>query len=563
MATSSLSSLGLGSSGALTYDTIDKLRAVDEKAILNPIDTKLTTNTTKQTDLSSLTTLANTLKSSTTALSAENSYLQRTTTVSNDAISVTTKAGTTVDSFTMHVNTLASQDIYQSTSFTSQTSAFTSANDTLSLQIGTSTYAVDVTSTTTLTDLKNMINDKAGGKITASILNVGGTNPYKLVIKSNSTGADNAITLSSTGGGSAITDLGLGVGANHLKTATDASFVYNGVTVSRASNTISDLVVGTTITLNKVQDSATNTSVSVTQDWTNITTNLKSLVTSYNDLMTKLKTATAYDTTAKTAGTFQGVTQINTLSTEIRKQVLGVDSQGRGLSDYGVSMNTDGKLEFNATTFNAKVAANPADVKDYFQGSTTYSTTSYQGSSVAAGGLSIGTDALSINGKAITFTTLSTSTIDDNLAAIKTAINNAGLTGITASLGTNNNIVLKGSAGADIVITGDSTALSTLGLNANNVYSSPITKDGLFTSFNTMLNSYVNTTDGTLTQYNKSLATEKTTLTKTRATAVSRLDTKYEAMATRFAAYDSIISKLTNQFSSLSSMIKQSYSTSN
>lgn len=558
MATSSLSSLGLGSNGALSYDTIDKLRAVDEKAILNPIDAKLTTNTTKQTDLAALTSLTNTLKSSTSALSGENNYLQRTTTVSNDAVSVTTKSGTTVDSFTLHVDKLAQQDIYQSTSFTSKTSTFTSASDTLNLKIGTNTYDIAVTSTTTLTELKDKINEQAGGKLTASILNVGGTNPYKLVIKSNSTGADNAITLSSTG--TALTDLGLDQSANHLKTARDASFIFNGVTVSRASNTIDDLVVGTSITLNKEQtDAATNTTVAITQDWTNITTNLKSLVTSYNDLIAKLKTATAYDTTAKTAGTFQGITQINTLSTDIRKQILSVDSEGRGLSDYGIKMNTEGKLEFDAVVFNAKIAADPKDIQDYFQGSTTYSTTSYKGSAVSAGGLSIGADALSINGKAITFTTTSTSTIDDNLAAIKAAINNAGITGISASIGDNNNIVLKGAAGADIAITGDSVALASLGLQKSNVYSSPTIKEGVFTSFNSMLTSYVNTTDGTLTQYNKSLVTEKTALTKTRATSVTRLDAKYDAMATKFAAYESIISKLNNQFSSLSSMIKQSY----
>lgn len=558
MATSSLSSLGLGSDGALSYDTIDKLRAVDEKAVLNPIDAKLTTNTTKQSDLASLTALANTLKSSTTILSEENNYLQRTTTVSNDAVSVTTKSGTTVDSFTLHVDKLAQQDIYQSNSFSSQTSTFTASSDTLSLKLGTNTYDIEVTSSTTLSELKDKINEKAGGKITASILNVGGANPYRLVIKSNATGADNAITLSATG--STLTDLGLDQSANHLKTARDASIVYNGVTVSRASNTIDDLVVGTTITLNKEQaDPTTNTTVSITQDWSNITTNLKSLVTSYNDLMTKLKTATAYDTTTKTSGTFQGVTQINALSNDIRKQILGVDSEGRGLSDYGISMNTEGKLEFNAVTFNAKVAANPADVKDYFQGSTTYSTTSYDGSSVAAGGLSIGASALAINGKEITFTTLSTSTVTDNLNAIKTAINNAGITGVTASIGTNNNIVLKGTAGADIIVTGESTALASLGLSASSVYSSATTEEGVFKKFNTMLTGYVNTTDGTLVQYNKSLTTEKTALTKSRATAVSRLDTKYDAMATKFAAYESIISKLNNEFSSLSSMIKQSY----
>ena len=558
MATSSLSSLGLGSNGVLSYDTIDKLRAVDEKAQLDPIDAKLTANTTKQTDLTALMSLANTLKSTTSALSEEVNYLQRTTTVSNDAISVATKAGTTVENFTMHVDTLASQDIYQSKNFASQTSTITSANDTLSLTLGSNTYALDITASTTLTELKDMINEKAGGKITASILNVGGTNPYRLVLKSSATGADNAITLSSTG--TALADLGLDQSANHLKTAADASFTFNGVTVKRSSNTIDDLLVGTTITLNKIQtDPTVNTTVTVTQDWSNITSNLKKLVTSYNDLMSKLKTETAYDTTAKTAGTFQGVTQINTLSAEIRKQVLGVDDTGRGLNNYGVNVNTDGTLVFDETAFNAKVVANPADVQDYFVGSTSYSTTSYKGSSIAAGGLSIGASDFSINGKAITFTTLSTATVDENLTAIKTAINTAGITGVSASIGDNNNIVLKGISGADIVITGDSTALSSLGLTVSNIYSSPTTKEGVFTKFNNMLNGYVNTTDGTLVQYSKSLVTQKTALTNTRATTVSHLDSKYDAMASKFAAYDSMISRLNNQFSSLSSMIKQSY----
>ena len=105
----------------------------------------------------------------------------------------------------------------------------------------------------------------------------------------------------------------------------------------------------------------------------------------------------------------------------------------------------------------------------------------------------------------------------------------------------------------------NSIAILVLGLSATTVYSSPTTKDGIFTKFTTMLKTYVNTSDGILIQYNKSLTTEKTALTKSRATAVSRLDTKYDAMATKFAAYESIISKLNTEFSSLSSMIKQSY----
>ena len=44
---SSISSLGLGSDGVLSYDIIDKLKAVDEKTQLDPIDAKLTTNKSK------------------------------------------------------------------------------------------------------------------------------------------------------------------------------------------------------------------------------------------------------------------------------------------------------------------------------------------------------------------------------------------------------------------------------------------------------------------------------------------------------------------------------------
>ncbi|DAB37075.1 MAG TPA: flagellar hook protein, partial [Sulfurospirillum cavolei] len=155
MATSSLSSLGLGSDGALSYDTIDKLRTVDEKAQLDPIDKKITTNTTKQNDLTSLTSLVTTLKTSTNSLASEMTYLKRTTTVSNSAVSITAQSGTDVQDFSLHVTTLAKQDVYQSKTYTSQTATFASADDTLTLKINGKSYDFNVTSTTTLSELKD------------------------------------------------------------------------------------------------------------------------------------------------------------------------------------------------------------------------------------------------------------------------------------------------------------------------------------------------------------------------------------------------------------------------
>lgn len=557
MATSSVSSLGLGSDGALSYDTIDQLRKVDETAKLDPIDAKITKNTTKQTDLTSLTSLVTTLETSTNSLASEMSYLKRSSTVSNTAVSITAQSGTTVQDFSLHVTKLAEQDVYQSKAYTSQTSTFASGNDTLKLTINGNDYTFDVTATTTLSELKDKINDKVGDKVTASIINVGGTDPYRLIIKSDTTGTDNAITLSSTG--TTKTDMGL----TNIQTAKNAEFTYNGVPVTRSKNTFDDLIKGVSITLNEINTSTANSNVSITQDWSEIKKTVESLVSSYNSLMTKLTDFTKYDTDTKTAGTFQGVSEINTLTREVKKQILSVDSSGRSLADFGIELNTDGQLKLDSAVLNKKIQDDPSGLQEYFRGSTTYKTTQYIGSSIATDALNIAKDEFKINGTSIIFSTASGATAADNLAALKTAINNAGITGIEASIGSNNNIYLKSTLqGLDIAITGNTTKLTALGVQATTVYAQSTTTEGVFTKFNTLLDSYTNSKDGILSLYKKSLSTEKTSLTNERKDAVEALDKKYDVMVKRFAAYDSIINQINTGFDSLSLMIKQSYKSS-
>lgn len=548
MATGSLSSLGLGSDGVLSYDVIDKLRAVDETAQLDPIDTKLETNSTRQTDLSTITTLASTLKAATSSLADETSYLQRTTTVSNDAVSVTADAGTNIQDFTIRVDQLAQKDIYQSNSFASQTSTFTSSSDTISIEFDGKTYDFSVTSSTTLSDLSDMINDKMDGKVTASLLNVGGTNPYKLVLKSDETGADNAITIQS---GTAADALGL----TNIQEAKDAQFTYNGVSITRSSNTIDDLMVGVTLTLNEEQESTESTKVSITQDWSDVKEQLNNLVTSYNNLISNLSSATSYDSETSTAGVFQGVSQLTSLSASLRKELLALDSEGRSLMDYGISMNSSGQLEFTESTFTSKVTDDPEDIKDYFSGSTTYATTTFQGTSVASGALNITYGDLTINDVGVRFSTSAGATAEENALALQNAINAAGISGVTASVDSNNAIILKSTVGEDITISSKSSALDSLGLKATSVHGKNTTNVGIFSTINDLLKTYTDSSTGILSIYAESLTTEKTSLTEQRAKLVESLDTKYEAMAKKFAAYDTLISKLTASFQSLSYMI--------
>lgn len=558
MAGSALSSLGLGSSGALSYDTIDKLRKVDESAIINPIDRKIEANKTQQGDLSILTTLAAKLKASTSSLSDEMSYLQRTGTSSNSAVSIKAVAGTAIQDFNINVQSLAQQDIYQTSGVASKTANIGLGNDTINIEMDGVTHTINVSSTTTLEGLKDLINDKLNGKASASILNAGGAEPYRLVLKSKETGQNNAITITS-GDAATLTTLGLDNADNHIKHARDAKFSYNGVSIQRSSNTVSDLIVGITLTLNEEQTPEKSTSISVVQDWTEVKRNLNSLVSAYNELNSNLNESTKYDKETKRSGTFQGVSQINSLAADIRKQILSVNRQGDALVDFGIELNDGGILEFKEDKFTSKTKSDPKAVQDYFSGSTTYSTTSFFGVEVASGAMDVTSNKLVINGKSITFSTAVGATAEDNLAALRDAINNAGIN-IDAKIGGNNSIVLQSTiAGDDLSIDGDSATLASLGLAKSNQRSTTTTREGTFTKFNAMLNSYIDKENGVFSIFQKSLTNIKTSLTKEREVSVKRLDDRYETMAARFAAYDRIINQLNNQFNSLSMLIKQSY----
>jgi len=456
---SSLSSLGLGSDGALSYDVIDQLRAVDEAAQINPIDAKLETNTTKTSDLSILTTMTATLKSSTSSLADEMSYLKRTSSVSNEAVSVTAASGSAIQDFTLRVETLAQRDVYQSDGFASESTALGLTAGTLTLTLNGQDYDVEVTASTTLSDLKEAINDVAGEKVTASVLNVGGTLPQRLIIKSDETGEDNLISFTATDA-AILSSLGLDDVDNHLQIAKNSVFFYNGVSISRDSNTVDDLIVGLTLTLNEEQAADETTTVSVTQDVSDIKSNLESFVSAYNELISNLNESTKYDSDTDAAGTFQGVSQITSLSSDIRRQLLTVDAQGRSLVDYGITLNESGLLELDATVFDSKMSADATDVEDFLRGST-----------------------------------------DED-----------------------GNVV-----------------------------------NGYFTNFNDLLANYITGDESILTLYETSLSSEKTSLAEERTATVNRLDDRYETMAARFAAYDSIINKLNNQFSALSMMIEASY----
>ena len=359
-----LSSLGLGSQGALSYDIIDKLKKADQDAIIKPIDSKISLDKKREDSLASLTTLLATLKGSASTLSYDNIYSKVAVDTSGSSATATVQDGTSSQTISLDVANIATNDVKESKAFNKETSTFTSGADTLKFELASGeSFSIDVDSNTTISKLEELINSNSNGTMSASILNVGGTDPYKLVLKSTNTGADNAITVTSTGGGTAADDLGLTTVGNG---AQDANFTYNGINITRSSNDISDLITGVDI---KLVDSG-KTTIKISQNTDSIKEAVNSFISAYNDLIDNLDETTKYDATTKQQGIFQGVSQIRGIKYDINNTVFSYDSSGVSLADFGITQNSAGHLELDESVLDNKMQTDPNAVKDFFKGGT-------------------------------------------------------------------------------------------------------------------------------------------------------------------------------------------------
>src|SRR6185369_14070996 len=146
---------------------------------------------------------------------------------------------------------------------------------------GTTTTAIDITSDTTLSELKQKINEQNSG-VVASIVN-DGTN-FKLVISSRETGLTNGFTINNSltnGGGTAVAfAAGQNATTGNAQNAQNALVNVNGIDIVSNTNKITEAIPGVTLSLLKQGD----VSVNVTNDYSPIKDKLKAIVTQYNKL---------------------------------------------------------------------------------------------------------------------------------------------------------------------------------------------------------------------------------------------------------------------------------------
>lgn len=598
----------------LKQETIDTLKQYDEESQIKPLSTRIATNALQQQDLTAITTLISQFKTSYADIASETSFLKRKTSIAgSNSVSASIEDGVAEQNIRMSVMQLAQSDSYQTKGFSSRSDVVfsgLSGDTTFSLELGGKSYDITVNNTTTLEDLSQKITDATNGDVSVRILNVGGEHPYSMVFQSKNTGKDNAIRFKmadSTGTDTTKADelfknLGFkskkvdgadGVytleaddsdsknAGKKLASAQDAQFTFNGVSMTRSTNIIDDIITGATFTLNNVDDKSTSgeykdTVISVTKDTQSLVKTMQNMVQAYNTLKSNLDTATSYDSESKAAGSLNGVSEITSIKRQINSVITSTDKNGKSLMDFGFSFTDKGVLSLDTKELESAISGDYENFKKFFSSNTSYENAAFYSSGSITSASSTSSNAwegkIKINDEEFDLaeiekevkeankdasTTTTTADPAKRAAALVKKINDANI-GATASLDDSGRLILKGVNDKTLKIEAgdnDNKALSALGLSAGEKTGIKSVNEGFFSKMNSLMDNLINSKNGSLTNFATELKDKNKLLTEQKERTQNSIDKKYEQMTTTFISYASSIAKMTNSFSALQSMI--------
>ena len=289
---------------------------------------------------------------------------------------------------------------------------------------GTASITID-SGNNSLQGIRDAINTAQMG-VTATIINDGSGTPYRLALSSDSNGVNNSMKITVSGDATVSSLLAHDpAGTQNLAqtvTAQNADFKVNGVTVSKTSNTVSDVIQGVTLTLSKV--TASPETLTVARDTAAVSSSIAGFVKAYNDLAATLKNISAYDAASQKGAILQGDSTVRSLQSQLRSMlstpVVGTSGELTTLSDVGVTFQKDGTLKLDQTKLDSVMASNFSDIASLFSsvGKATDSLVSFSSatSSTKAGNYAVNITQLATRGTAVgsaaANTTISSATND-------------------------------------------------------------------------------------------------------------------------------------------------------
>jgi flagellar hook-associated protein 2 len=374
----SISFNGLGS-GLAVSDIVDALVNAEQAPAEARLDTKENNLTTDISAVGALKSALEKVQDSMANLGDVDNYQKREISGEDDFISLTSDKNAQPGSYSVKVNSLATEHKVLSQAFDPETAV---GEGTMTLTSGENSFDIEVSDTATLSEIRDAINDSDDNdSVNATIIT--DDEGQHLVFSAKNSGAENEIKIEvNDADGDNINNNGLsrlafdssaGIeNSEEVIQATDASITIDGrLTVSSSSNTFDDVIDGITITVNKshsIDDDVSN--LSVTENNDNIEEGLNSFIESYNELLNLSNTLGS--STADGAGVMAGDSLLRGVMSKLRSEITESIDLGNGdslsLLQLGVSSDQYGVLSFDKEKLDEQLENDVDLVQKFFIG---------------------------------------------------------------------------------------------------------------------------------------------------------------------------------------------------
>lgn len=320
--------------------------------------------------------------------------------------SVTTTSQSKTGSASIAVTQLAQagKTMLAGTFTAGQTINTLSTASTITLQFGTITGAsgptatftpdssvtakvINIRANATLEQAVEDINKAAVGVTARTVSTPAG---LKVVVESLSTGGKTDMRINTgTGilnsGSNAFGVVPTSVGAvgTDLVHAQDAQYTIDDVPISSKTNTITDALSGSTITLKGVSAAGKKANLTVATDTSGVKTQLEAFVKAYNDLNTTLRSLSAYGVSSGKGqaptggGALSGDATVRAIQTEMRamfnQAIPGAPKGYSSMVDIGVTFAKDGTLSLDSTKLSTALTNNSDGVRQLLMGRAQFS----------------------------------------------------------------------------------------------------------------------------------------------------------------------------------------------
>lgn len=361
----------LGASSIDTSSLVDQLATAtiaDKKAALTARESS---NTARISDLATAVNSVTTFSSSLSTLISGGTLFTQPTSSNSTIVNVSAVAGSRLSglSATIKVGQLATAQTLTAAPLLNAASPV--GLGTLSLTVGSQTKTITINaSNNSLAGLAKAIKDAGLGVTASTVSDSTGT---RLVVK-GATGAASGFSLAMTSGNPGELDRFVYdplsydpdnvTGLTLQQEAKNAELTVDGVAISKATNSFTDVIDGVKIDL---ASAAPNTTVTIgsSQPADAIKQAVGDFVAAFNEMKTALGAMTGTNGTLRSdAGLRTLVQRLGALPST--KLTYATDGSPTTLAEIGVSTNRDGTLTLNSGKLAAAMTANPTAIEAMF-----------------------------------------------------------------------------------------------------------------------------------------------------------------------------------------------------